>query len=76
MTSTAFAILVRPPPDAVICKVKEPVWTLPGRVTVRIELKLGVPDGTVNTGLTPAGAPETDNETCELNPFRPEMLTE
>jgi hypothetical protein len=39
-------------------------------VIVSAESKSGVPDGTLRTGFTPAGAPAMVNDTGELNPFR------
>src|SRR2546426_7338846 len=37
-------------------------------VKVRIEVKVGVPEGGVMLAVTPAGRPGTDNETCWAKP--------
>ena len=76
MARITFATLVIPPPDPVIVRVNDPVGTLLGRVTVSVEEKSGVDDGTLKTPPTPAGSPATVKETCELKPFRPDTLTE
>ena len=45
ITSTTLSTLLRPPPEPVMVIVKDPVWTLLGRVTVIVDEKSGVPDG-------------------------------
>jgi hypothetical protein len=57
-------------------RVNEPVGALVGMVTVSVEEKSGVDDGTLKTPPTPAGSPAIVKETCELKPLRPETLTE
>jgi hypothetical protein len=76
MAKITFATLVIPPPDPVMVKVNEPVGALAGMVTVSVEKKSGVEEGTLKTPPTPAGCPVTVKETCELKPLRPETLTE
>ena len=70
MVRTTLATLLCPPPLPVIVNVNEPIDTLAGSVTVSVEAKFGVPDGTLKTVLAPEGAPVTVNETCELKPFK------
>jgi hypothetical protein len=67
---------VNPPPLPVTVNVYGPVDTSVGRVTVSVEEKFGVPEGLLNTPLAPEGNPDTDNETCELNPLRASTFTE
>jgi hypothetical protein len=43
--------------------VNEPVGELLGTVTVSVEAKSGVPEGTLKTPSAPDGYPETANET-------------
>lgn len=76
MTSTVLPTLDRPPPVPVIVSVNEPVWTLPGSVTVNVETKPGVPDVTLKTPLTPDGRPDIDRVTGELKPLMPTTSTE
>ena len=76
MTRITFAALVIPPPDPVMVRVNEPIGALVGNVTVSVEVKSGVDEGTLKTPPTPAGRPARVRETCELKPFRPETLTE
>jgi hypothetical protein len=76
MTRITFASLVIPPPDPVMVRVNEPVGALVGMVTVSVEEKSGLDDGTLKTPPTPAGSPAIVKETCELKPLRPETLTE
>ena len=76
MTRITFAVCVIPPPDPVIVRVNEPVGVLVGIVTVSVEEKSGVDEGTLKTPPTPEGRPVIVRETCELKPFMPETLTE
>jgi len=73
---TRLATWVNPPPLPVIVSVYEAVGTSVGSVTVSIEAKFGVAEGSLKTPLAPEGNPETDNETCELKPLRAETFTE
>jgi hypothetical protein len=76
MTKTTFATLVNPPPDPVMVNVNDPVGELAGIVSVRVEEKSGTEDWTLKVPPTPAGSPASDNEICELNPFKPTTFTE
>jgi hypothetical protein len=69
MTRITFATWVAPPPVPVTVTVNDPVGAFDGNVSVRVESKLGVPDGTLKAAFTPDGNPEVVKETCELNPF-------
>jgi len=73
---TRLATWLNPPPLTVAVNVYEPVDPFAGNVTVSVEAKLGVPEGLLKTPFAPEGNPETDNETCELKPFRAEKFTE
>jgi len=64
-----FATSLIPPPAPEICNVNDPVGAFWGIVTVRSELKVGVPEETEKKPLAPEGNPETDRVTGELNPF-------
>ena len=72
---SAFATRPIPPPVPVIVSVNDPIGTFVGSVTVSIEPKLGVAEGTLRTPLASGGSPETVNETCELKPLRATTLT-
>jgi hypothetical protein len=71
MTRTRLVWWLSPPPDAVTVNVTGPMIAVAGMGIVSVELKSGVPEGTLNTGLVPEGAPDTAKLTSELNPFRP-----
>lgn len=73
---TRFATRLNPPPVPVTVSVYEPVGVFEGRVTVRVDLKLGVAEGVLKTPLAPDGNPDTVNETCELKPLSPTILSE
>jgi hypothetical protein len=60
----------------VIVRVNEPVGAFAGRVTVKVEVKSGAPEGTLNVPLLPEGRPDTDSETSELKPRNPDTSTE
>jgi hypothetical protein len=70
-----LATWLNPLPLPVTTNVYEPVATSPDNMTVRVEAKFGVPEGLLKTPFAPGGNPETDNETCELNPFKPATST-
>lgn len=69
-----MAALFSPPPVPFTSNVNDPVGAFAGRVTVRAEAKLGVPEEMVKTPLAPEGNPDTDSETWELKPFKPTTL--
>lgn len=75
MIKTTLAKWLTPPPLPLIANVNDPVGALAGSVTVSVETKDGVAEGTLKTVLAPEGAPVTVNETCELKPFRAATLT-
>jgi hypothetical protein len=75
MIKTALARWLTPPPLPAIANVNDPVGVLAGSVTVSVEAKFGVAEGTLKTALAPEGAPVTVNETCELKPFIAATLT-
>lgn len=75
MIRTALAKWLTPPPLPVIANVNDPAGALAGSVTVSVETKFGVAEGTLKTVLAPEGAPVTVNETCELKPFKAATLT-
>lgn len=75
MIKTAFAKRLTPPPLPVIANVNDPVGEFAGSVTVSVETKFGVAEGTLKTVLAPEGAPVTVNETCEPKPFIAATLT-
>jgi hypothetical protein len=75
MIKTALAKWLTPPPLPVIANVNDPVGALAGSVTVSVEAKSGVAEGTLKTVLAPVGAPVTVNETCELKPFNAATFT-
>jgi hypothetical protein len=56
--------------------VNDPVGEFAGIVSVRVEEKSGTDDWTLKVPPTPAGRPDNDKETCELNPFKATTLTE
>jgi len=76
MVRPMLATLLNPPPVAVTVNVNEPVSMFVGSVTVNVEAKLGVPMAMLKAPFAPDGNPDTDNETCELNPFNATTLTE
>jgi hypothetical protein len=76
MTKIALANLSIPPPDPDMVSVNEPVGELLGMVSVSVEEKSGIDEGTLKVPLTPLGSPSTAKETCELKPFKLATLIE
>src|SRR5437764_3132779 len=68
--SATVAVCVTPPQLAVTVALKLPVVAVLAAVKARVELPL--PGAAIEVGLklaaTPAGSPETERETAELNP--------
>jgi len=55
-------LLVAPPPEAVMVKVKVPIGCEDGVVMVSVDVKGGVPDAGANEAVVPVGNPETLSE--------------
>ncbi len=76
LTVTAIvAVCVRPPPVAVTVALNVPVVAV--LLAVNFNVELPVPGAAMEAGVklavTPAGNPETERLTAELNPFEPEV---
>ena len=66
-----------PPPVAVTVTFAVPVAAVLLAVKVKVELPPpgAAIDAGLNAAVTPAGSPETDNETAELKPLLTEVET-